>query len=141
MNKRLAGRLSRRAILSGSGCCACSMLFGGCDNQKGAVSRGRARVISLGTIDQIPIGRSIFRKERLILFRSGETDIRAMSLVCSHQQCLLEDQGSELLCPCHGSRFSFTGEPLNGPATRQLTQYPVSIGADGEVRVEIISPG
>ncbi len=54
---------------------------------------------------------------------TGETV--ALLAACTHQGCQPEPVGDRLVCPCHGSEFSFLGEVLQGPAERPLTRYPV----------------
>lgn len=56
---------------------------------------------------------------------------------CTHQGCQPEPVGDRLVCPCHGSEFSFEGDVLAGPAERPLVRYPVTIeGQDVVVRLE-----
>lgn len=47
----------------------------------------------------------------------------AYSLICTHQQCAASvTSGTEIDCPCHGSRFDANGNVINGPAARPLPQ-------------------
>jgi cytochrome b6-f complex iron-sulfur subunit len=47
----------------------------------------------------------------------------AYSLICTHEGCAASVQGgTEIDCPCHGSRFDANGNVINGPATRPLPQ-------------------
>ena len=45
-----------------------------------------------------------------------------LSLVCPHAGCIVElnKKTNEFVCPCHGSRFSSTGNLLRGPAKTGL---------------------
>lgn len=49
----------------------------------------------------------------------------AISLRCTHRGCTVEPGGTELECPCHGSRYTMEGKLLGGPAPRDLETYPV----------------
>jgi len=72
----------------------------------------------------------------LTIPRPGETEIRfydraiavgnpegaiVLSTSCPHLGCRINRmEGAELVCPCHGSRFSRHGKLLLGPAGRDL---------------------
>lgn len=61
----------------------------------------------------------------------------ALLASCTHQGCQPEPVADRLVCPCHGSEFSFEGEVLQGPAERPLVRYPVTIeGQDVVVRLD-----
>jgi Rieske Fe-S protein len=40
-------------------------------------------------------------------------------------------------CPCHGSTYSDTGVKVFGPAPRSLDQYPIVLGDDGSISVNV----
>ena len=71
------------------------------------------------------------RKPILVLRGEGDT-YRALLLKCTHLGCTVgfNAEAHTLDCPCHGSRFTDTGEVLRGPAKAPLTTYAVS--ADGQ---------
>ena len=57
----------------------------------------------------------------IIVLRSGG-QYRALSAYCTHLGCIVDKrEGDNLVCPCHGSRYSLEGKVLKGPATRDLT--------------------
>jgi Rieske Fe-S protein len=64
--------------------------------------------------------RKGFRKEAI--YRDERGGLHAFSAVCPHLGCIVGWNGTEKTwdCPCHGSRFSATGEVLNGPANSSL---------------------
>ena len=53
--------------------------------------------------------------------------IHAVSITCTHLGCSLKWNPAELSwdCPCHGSRFTYRGEVIEGPATQSLEQIPI----------------
>lgn len=57
----------------------------------------------------------------------------AADAVCPHLQCTVgfSPGSGELLCPCHGSRFTTGGDLLQGPATRGLASFPAVTGPEG----------
>jgi glycine/D-amino acid oxidase-like deaminating enzyme/nitrite reductase/ring-hydroxylating ferredoxin subunit len=60
--------------------------------------------------------------ERLAVYRALDGALQACSAVCTHLGCVVKFNEAETSwdCPCHGSRFTVTGEVLDGPATRNL---------------------
>jgi Rieske Fe-S protein len=66
----------------------------------------------------------------LAVTRVSETEAVTVSRVCTHQSCTVAlpgAPGGTLDCPCHGSRFRTSGQVVNGPATRALSQFPTRI--------------
>jgi glycine/D-amino acid oxidase-like deaminating enzyme/nitrite reductase/ring-hydroxylating ferredoxin subunit len=60
-------------------------------------------------------------------YRDTSGDLHAVSITCTHLGCSLKWNPAETSwdCPCHGSRFTHTGEIIEGPATQPLEQIPV----------------
>jgi cytochrome b6-f complex iron-sulfur subunit len=63
-----------------------------------------------------------------ILVANTGTGYISLSSICTHEGCTVGyDSGSQnILCPCHGSKFTTTGSIVNGPAATPLKSYPVS---------------
>jgi cytochrome b6-f complex iron-sulfur subunit len=66
----------------------------------------------------------------LAVTRVSQTEAVTVSRVCTHQGCTVAlpgAPGGTLDCPCHGSRFQTSGQVVNGPAARALSQFPTRI--------------
>lgn len=68
--------------------------------------------------------------ESPIFLSRSETGFVAVSTRCTHRGCTVAPESGLLACPCHGSRFQFDGELLEGPASRPLESFPVEAEAD-----------
>jgi glycine/D-amino acid oxidase-like deaminating enzyme/nitrite reductase/ring-hydroxylating ferredoxin subunit len=60
-------------------------------------------------------------------YRDPRGTVHAVRVTCTHLGCSLKWNPAELSwdCPCHGSRFTYTGEVIEGPATQPLEQIPI----------------
>jgi Rieske Fe-S protein len=92
----------------------------------------------LAKLKEIPIGSAISAKspdgKPLVVAQPTKGKAAAFSAICTHQGCTVAPAGSELHCPCHGSKFSAsTGRVIQGPATKPLPTFAVHVDA-GEVR-------
>lgn len=68
-------------------------------------------------------------REAQLLVVNLDGQFNALTSVCTHSQCdrnwTFGDQ--VFTCNCHGSQFDASGQVINGPATRPLRGYPVSL--------------
>jgi glycine/D-amino acid oxidase-like deaminating enzyme/nitrite reductase/ring-hydroxylating ferredoxin subunit len=62
------------------------------------------------------------RGERVAASRADDGHVTVLSPICTHMGCQVEWNTAERTwdCPCHGSRFTATGEVLAGPAESAL---------------------
>ncbi|HTX32920.1 MAG TPA: Rieske 2Fe-2S domain-containing protein [Solirubrobacteraceae bacterium] len=78
----------------------------------------------------------------VLLLRQGE-NIYAIHDRCSHRGCSLSDgevEGDEVVCSCHGSRFSLRdGAVKHGPATASQPAFQVRV-EDGRIEVRRLNP-
>lgn len=58
------------------------------------------------------------------VYRDGEGRIHSLPLTCPHMKCSLRFNPLERTwdCPCHGSRFDYTGRLLEGPSRHPLPE-------------------
>jgi Rieske Fe-S protein len=72
-----------------------------------------------------------------LISRTGGSTFSAIDAVCTHQSCTITGQdGASYVCPCHGSRYSRSGQVVRGPAVASLRQYPTTF-ADGVVTIAL----
>jgi glycine/D-amino acid oxidase-like deaminating enzyme/nitrite reductase/ring-hydroxylating ferredoxin subunit len=63
-----------------------------------------------------------YRGRRAGAYREPDGTLHLLDTTCTHMGCEVEWNEAERTwdCPCHGSRFTFRGEVLNGPAKKPL---------------------
>jgi glycine/D-amino acid oxidase-like deaminating enzyme/nitrite reductase/ring-hydroxylating ferredoxin subunit len=73
------------------------------------VSPGEAKVVRSG------LGQ-------VALYRDDRGEVHTVSARCTHLGCIVSWNSAEKTwdCPCHGSRFSYDGEVVQGPAVKPL---------------------
>jgi Rieske Fe-S protein len=118
-------------VLIGSGLCGCAAMA----SYQGRLEQGRVRV----PLAELPAsfseqGYVLVQAEGLadpiLLRRTAEGEFRALSARCTHLGCQVRPARGGLICPCHGSSFSWEGEVLRGPAPRALLRHAVERRGD-----------
>lgn len=74
-----------------------------------------------------PGGHLIISAAKTIAINLDGTTIRAFTSICTHQGCdVSRFESSRIICDCHGSEFSTSGQAVKGPASAPLKEYAVS---------------
>lgn len=70
-----------------------------------------------------------------VWLRQGQNSVEGILATCTHLGCEVrfEENSRQWVCPCHGSRFSENGEPVQGPAAKALALLPVRENGDAYV--------
>jgi Rieske Fe-S protein len=89
----------------------------------------------VGKEQDFPVNsRTLLKQIPALLIRSAD-GFTALSLTCPHLGCTVEEKDGEMLCPCHGSRYTLEGQLLAGPATLGLKELKVEFGSDGNITI------
>jgi nitrite reductase/ring-hydroxylating ferredoxin subunit len=64
-------------------------------------------------------------EEKFGVYRDQNGKLYIVSAECTHLKCTVAWNNDELSwdCPCHGSRFTYEGKVINGPANSDLPSY------------------
>ncbi|MFN3695015.1 MAG: ubiquinol-cytochrome c reductase iron-sulfur subunit [Ignavibacterium sp.] len=66
-------------------------------------------------------------KDDYIIIKHSDK-LKVFSSKCSHLGCRINSAGNNILtCPCHGSQFDISGNPVKGPAAKNLTELKFKI--------------
>ncbi|HYY12181.1 MAG TPA: Rieske (2Fe-2S) protein [Kineosporiaceae bacterium] len=91
-------------------------------------SSGGTAIVKLA---DVPVGGAVSAQAptgQVIVAQPAAGQVVAFSAICPHAGCKVAPSGSQLVCPCHGSRFEVaTGKVLNGPAKVDLKSVPVKV--------------
>ena len=62
--------------------------------------------------------------EPVARYRDEEGELHTVSAICPHMGCVVDWNDAERTwdCPCHGSRFSYEGDVISGPAMEDLSE-------------------
>jgi len=96
---------------------------------------------ALGTVEELDSAGALSSKSfvagSVIAVRdpANADGVIALDSLCTHQGCHVDWAETEFACPCHGSKFSPTGEVTSGPANEPLGTYEAKI-EDGLVLIK-----
>ena len=102
---------------------------------------GPASALKIGTPGEYPVSSEPLRVPGQNLFILHDQEgFAAVSAVCPHLGCVVGPTPSGFGCPCHGSRFTFEGRVVQGPAPSPLTWFELSLAPDGQIVVDTQKP-
>jgi glycine/D-amino acid oxidase-like deaminating enzyme/nitrite reductase/ring-hydroxylating ferredoxin subunit len=75
-----------------------------------------------------------YENQRLAIFKDEHGEIYTVNAACTHIKCEVAWNNAERSwdCPCHGSRFSYTGEMLTAPARKDLETVDIKEMANSQ---------
>jgi Rieske Fe-S protein len=98
--------------------------------------------VAAGNMSALSVGTMLVMSNVVVARDAG--GVYAMSAVCTHEGCLLDDNSRTttggLSCACHGSTFDAAGNVTRGPARMPLPHYAVTIASDGSITVDGSQP-
>ncbi|MBI1761897.1 MAG: ubiquinol-cytochrome c reductase iron-sulfur subunit [Acidobacteria bacterium] len=73
-----------------------------------------------------------FGNKPVILIRTPTGDLKALSAVCTHLDCIVQYQpeAKGIWCACHNGRYNLNGQNISGPPPRPLEEYTVNVRGD-----------
>ncbi len=111
---------------------------------KSFTSAAAITVVNVGKIGDYPSGTIKFISKAKAFIISDNEGIYAVSAVCTHLGCSLNNKDNKFACPCHGANFDLTGKVLSGPAKMDLSWYLLEIDKDKNLILDtsaIVSKG
>ena len=103
---------------------------------KPRVSPEASSIFRAGKPAEFPAGTVRVLPEQKVRILATDVGVAALSLVCTHLGCIVDETETGFSCPCHGSKFDKEGNVLGGPAPRPLPWLAVSQAPDGSLLVD-----
>ena len=91
----------------------------------------------IGSTEDYPVGTRTLIPDAQAILIHDENGFTALSLVCTHLGCIVNNNPNGFSCPCHGSQFSLDGDLVKGPAKKPLTQLNVEITDDQQLIIHL----
>jgi nitrite reductase/ring-hydroxylating ferredoxin subunit len=98
------------------------------------------RLVEIGTVADFPKDGVYERwadKGFFVVRSNGR--LYAESSVCTHKPARLVVREKQLVCAKHGSRFSWEGQVVRGPARRALARFKIAMSGSGTITVDVTS--
>ena len=87
----------------------------------------------LGPATQYPLGAHTNIPDVPAVIDHAKDGFTALSLVCTHLGCTLDQNKDGFTCPCHGSHFDSEGNVLRGPAAKHLESLKIKQDQTGHL--------
>ncbi len=89
----------------------------------------------IGPASNYPLNSRTLLSDPPSVLLHTENGFSALSLVCTHLGCGLENNSNGFACPCHGSRFDVDGRVIHGPADKPLQSLRVEVTDEGNLKL------
>lgn len=88
-------------------------------------------------------GQPFFPPGRNVVVFRDAAGVWAMSRICTHLGCIVNEKPGGFSCPCHGSQFAADGAVEKGPAPKALPWLAVKRDGTGVIidEGEVVPPG
>ncbi|MBF2080040.1 MAG: ubiquinol-cytochrome c reductase iron-sulfur subunit [Synechococcales cyanobacterium T60_A2020_003] len=93
----------------------------------------------VGTVSELSRDRPILREDTalgaVMVIQDANNTAIAVNPTCPHAGCMVDWKAAQNLfvCPCHNSQFGPDGSLVQGPSTKPLASYAVSVEGDNIV--------
>ncbi|MFF8636428.1 Rieske (2Fe-2S) protein [Streptomyces pilosus] len=121
--RRTVLRGAALAPVAGLGLTAC----GGAGDDRAAPL---SEPVELGPESEVAAGGAkLYRDHNVVVSRGADGTLKAYDTLCTHAGCPINKlDGTQLICPCHGSEFDVTtGKVLREPAVAPLKPLTVEV--------------
>ena len=95
-------------------------------------------VVNMGRPESYQLDSVTLDVDARIFVIHAQEGFFALNAVCTHLGCLTawnQDLGI-IACPCHGSKFTRTGEKIEGPAPKPLPWLKTWVSDEGDLMVD-----
>ena len=117
-------KLTTTALLTASGLLGLGGLFRFLDYQTEPPPKTE---FDIGPASKYPLdSRTLLPGVPAVLIHNA-AGFSALSLVCTHLGCTIEQNADGFACPCHGSRYNADGLVQRGPALKSLHPLRIEI--------------
>lgn len=123
-------KLTTTGVLSAAGLLGLAGLLRFLDYQAQAPAD---TVVDLGEPSKYPPGTTTILPDVPAVLISNNKGLTALSLVCTHLGCTVEQAPNGFQCPCHGSRYAADGQVERGPARLPLRKLRLETTAQGRL--------
>ncbi|MBP6390065.1 MAG: Rieske (2Fe-2S) protein [Flavobacteriales bacterium] len=132
--------MDRRNFLL-AGCKACAAMAAlpaiasleSCSSTKAlalAVENGVVTVPMSGLVNGSAVVNANGVADKILVTKNATGEYKALVLNCTHKGGPVKQNGTELSCSWHGSKFDLNGNVVNGPAKDALKSYPVEVAGE-----------